>query len=98
MTIEHLARLKAAVFDVEQALTELVGTPARSLYAWNVVRRLLDVYVAGENLRVGPMRRKVDGSPRERRPLGAACRISGVSGRFVLAQINRARAREQANK
>ena len=93
MTVAELARLKAAAFDVEQALGELLGTPATNCYAWSVVQRLVDVFVASENLRVGPLRRKADGSPRERRPRGAACRIVGVSYSFLQQQINRARAR-----
>ena len=98
MTIEQLARLRAAAFDLEQALGELLGTPATNCYAWSVVSRLLDVFVESENLRVGPYRRKADGSPRERRPRGAACRLVGVTERFLQAQVNRARKRGQRGK
>ena len=94
VTVAELARLKAAAFDLEQVLTELLGTPAANCAAWRTVRRLLDVYIEGENLRQGPRRRR-DGSPRERRPRGEACRRSGVSARMVQAQINRARKRSQ---
>lgn len=98
MTVAELARLKAAAFDLEQALGELLGTAAVHCAAWRTVRRLVDVYVASENLRVGPLRRKVDGSARVRRPLGAACRACGVTERSVVSQIIRARAREKRAK
>ena len=98
MTIDELARVKAATFDIASALTELLGTPASNCYAWSTVQKLVDAYVAGEALRVGPLRRKADGSPRERRPLGAACRQACVSARLVLSQIKRARARGQRER
>lgn len=98
MTVAELARLKAAAFDVVQALEEVLGTPATNCYAWSVVSRLLAVYVESEALRVGPMRRKADGSPRERRPRGAACRLVGVTTSFLQNQVNRARKRSQRER
>lgn len=96
MTVGELAQLKAAAFDVEQALTEFLGADASNCAAWRTVTRLLDVFVTGEILRVGT-RRKVDGSARERRPLGAACRLVGATERFAVSQILRARNRAERN-
>jgi hypothetical protein len=92
MTVEELVQLKVAAFDVEQALSELVGTSAHNIPAWRVVKQLVDVFVTSENLRLRPKRRP-DGLPRKRRLIAAACRQIGVSAKSVEHQIQRARRR-----
>lgn len=96
--VKQLAGLKAAMWDVGRALRELVGVPPENIAAWRIVQMLVDVYVASEDLRMGAKRRKADGSPRMRRPLGEACRRVGVSEDALLNQINRARQRAGQTK
>ncbi len=84
---EQLARLKAAAFDVEQAIGELLGTAGSNMAAWRTVRRLIDVYVTSEM--IWPRNR--DGTPNKRRAFQKAAAICGVSVNLIYNQRQAAR-------
>jgi hypothetical protein len=83
---DQLARLKAATWDLEQAIGDLLGTPGTNCHAWRIVKQLIDVYLVSEILWS-----RNDGQRRKLRDFRKAAKICGVSVTFVYNQRQAAR-------